>query len=497
MSDAPQQTAPSTPRRGINDLRHGEVTDPSTRGERLRALLIAAAAALAVAALLYAVFAPARFLNYDTEYALLWANDLLHGRTPDYEVPFAPTPHPLLTALAALPALLGASFAESALEVLAYVTLGVLGMLVFALGRAWFGAAAGLVSAAIVLTREPVLSYGIRAYVDLPYVCLLLGALLVETRRRRAGAPALALLALAGLLRPEAWLFAVAYGWWLWRGGVLKPGHVALVVAAPVLWALSDLLVTGNPLHSLTGTRETAADLGRVTGIQHVPELLPRRLGEILREPVLVGAAGGGLLALRRLRDRALLGAAAGVIAVAAFCVLAAAGLSILTRYLLLPATILALFCGAGIVGWALLPEGDRLRRPWAAFAVLVIALLVVFTPAQSDRLERTRAALITQTRILDELREMAPQAGSGCPVTVPNRRAVPQLALWTDRRARDIRSAQEEGAYGEPAFVPVSREVAEQFVLDRRDKDRALPPPPAGTPLVAGDWWLLYGRCP
>jgi len=49
--------------------------------------------------------------------------------------------------------------------------------------------------------------------------------------------------------------------------------------------------------------------------------------------PVLVGAAGGGLLSLWLLRERARLGAIAGVAAIAAFCVLAAAGLPILGRY--------------------------------------------------------------------------------------------------------------------------------------------------------------------
>ena len=63
----------------------------------------------------------------------------------------------------------------------------------------------------IVLTRAPFLSNGLRAYVDIPYIALCLGALVIETRRPRAGWPVLALLALAGLLRPEAWLFSIAY----------------------------------------------------------------------------------------------------------------------------------------------------------------------------------------------------------------------------------------------------------------------------------------------
>jgi len=41
---------------------------------------------------------------------------------------------------------------------------------------------------------------------------LVLAALAIETRRRRAGWPVIALLDLAGLLRPEAWLFAAPTG---------------------------------------------------------------------------------------------------------------------------------------------------------------------------------------------------------------------------------------------------------------------------------------------
>src|SRR3954464_15775465 len=413
------------------------------------ALLLPALAAIALGALVALVFAPAHFVNYDTEYALLWGHDLVHGRTPDYTVAFAPTPHPLATLLGAVLSLFGPGFAEGAFEVLAFLALGVLGWLVFALGRAWFGVWAGVVAAVIVLTREPVLSYGVRAYVDIPYICLLLGALLVETRRPRAGTPVLVLVALAGLLRPEAWMFAGLYAVWLWRGGALRPEHVMLVLAAPVLWALSDLAITGDPLHSLTGTRSTAEDLGRITGLQHVPTTLPRRLGEILREPVLVGAAVGGVLSLWRLRTRGvLLGATAGVLAVVAFAVLAVAGLSILTRYLLLPATILAIFAAAGVCAWTELPREDPWRGRWMALGALTVVLLVAFIPSQATRLKNTRSALVAQTRILGELHDISddyPFADCGL-VTVPNRRAVPQLALWTGIRPADIRSAQETG---------------------------------------------------
>ena len=59
-----------------------------------RGALIDWLAAAVIGALVFAWFGHA-FLNYDTFYALVWGSDLVHGRTPDYTVPVAPTPHPL------------------------------------------------------------------------------------------------------------------------------------------------------------------------------------------------------------------------------------------------------------------------------------------------------------------------------------------------------------------------------------------------------------------
>ncbi|WP_027007880.1 hypothetical protein [Conexibacter woesei] len=412
-------------------------------------------------------------------------------------MPFAPTPHPLATLVGAIGSIFGTRFGEDLLIVLGFFALGMLGWLVYALGRAWFTPLTGVVAALLVLTREPVLSYGVRAYVDIPYICLLLGALLAETKRSRAGTVPLVLLAFAGLLRPEAWLFAVVYAWWLWRGGVLRPLHIALVVGAPLLWALSDLVITGDPLHSLTGTRSTAESLGRVTGLQHVPTATPRRLGEILREPVLFGAAVGGVLSLWKLRTRGILtGAAAGVLAIVAFALLATAGLSILTRYLLFPATLLAIFAAAGICAWVELPREDPWRNRWMALGALTVVGLLVFIPSQLTRLRNTRHALIAQTHILDELHDMAvahlPPAH--CAISVPNRRAVPQLALWTDRRPSQIRSAQEDGRYTLPGFAPRTRAIAKQFILDQSDVDKALPPAPESYTALEGRYWTLFG---
>ena len=124
---------------------------------------------------------------------------------------------------------------------------------------------------------------------------------------------------------------------------------------------------------------------------------------------MLFGAAVGGVLSLWRLRTRGILtGAAAGVLAIVAFALLATAGLSILTRYLLFPATLLAIFAAAGICAWVELPREDPWRNRWMALGALTVVGLLVFIPSQLTRLRNTRHALIAQTHILDELHDLA-----------------------------------------------------------------------------------------
>jgi hypothetical protein len=434
--------------------------------------------------------------NYDTLYALVWGRDLAHGSLPDYDVSLAPTPHPLATLAGAILSVLGASGAIGATLVLAFVWLGALGWVTYRLGAEWINPAAGILAAAIVLTRRPVLDFGSRAYVDVPYLVLVLGALLIETRRPRAGAPVLALLAVAGLIRPEAWLFSAAYLAWLWIGGVRDPRLFALAAAGPLLWALSDLVVTGDPLHSLTGTRDTAQRLDRITGLDEVPATVPRRIGEILREPVLFGAAGGGLLALAFLRRRVALGAAAGVIALLAFCVLAAAGLPILGRYLLAPSVILSVFAGAGAFGWRELPSNHPWRRRWAWFGAATLVVLIAFIPAQTNRIGDLRDALRIQDGIQDDLHTVADKLPC-LPATVPNHRPVPLLALWLDVDAKRIAVAQEHRPTTGTYVVPASPHVARQYILDPRDVNPRVPPPPAGFERTAANAsWHVYARC-
>src|SRR5688500_15743645 len=91
-----------------------------------------------LSALVALLFSGHAFVNYDTAYALLWGNDLAHGRMPDLEFDLAPTPHPLSD-------LAGMVLAPDGAELLAFLWLGISGWLVFRLAQEWFGVAAGVV----------------------------------------------------------------------------------------------------------------------------------------------------------------------------------------------------------------------------------------------------------------------------------------------------------------------------------------------------------------
>ena len=394
--------------------------------------------------------------------------------TPAYGVPIAPTPHPLVELLGVLLYPLGPRAVENVTVALGFLALSACGWVVYRLGSHWFGRAAGALAALLLLTRVPILSYGVRAYVDVPYLLLVLGALLVESRRPRAGAPVLALLALAGLLRPEAWAFSGLY--WLYMmdwiplparlrdrlrtyaqaqgdrprddrsrsgpdtgAGPRQDGRQFLVLtlltlSAPLVWILSDLLITGDPLWSLTNTRHTAEALGRITGIANVPEYIPRRIGEILGPPVLAGAALGGVLSLLWLRRRALVGAAAGVLAVAVFALFATVGLPINTRYAFLASAILCIFCGAGaLAGRGLTGMTGGGAGGWPAEHCVLVAL-AAFAPSQYRSVHGQLDKLARQQSIEGDLLALVDDGAISlrCGVIgVPNHAPIPLLALY------------------------------------------------------------------
>jgi hypothetical protein len=448
---------------------------------RARGALFDWLAAAVIGALVFAWFGHA-FLNYDTFYALVWGSDIAHGRQPDYGVPVAPTPHPLAQLIGIALTPFGAG-AEDLMLAIGLLALGMLAVGLFRAGQELFGIWAGILAAAIILTRVPILSYGIRGYVDIPTAAFVVWAVVLEARRPHRGAPVLVLLGLAGLLRPEAWLYAAAYWFWLMTTAPRDQRRVAqwtlLAAAAPLIWLFSDLVITGNPLHSLTGTHDLAAELGRRTGLTALPSVAPRRLGEILRLPELITAVAGLVFALRWMRERAHLPLVIAIFNGIAFTAFAIARLPLLGRYLFVGACMLALFAGAGALGWLALPPDHPGRRMWRAVGVAALIAIAVFFPLQqTDRLDVMKKDIAARDRIQADLKELVQRpdvaaALRACPrVYVPSHRPVPLIALYAD--LDPARVVAPSGRVSGCVVVPRNAQVAALAVLDPNEPSTA-----------------------
>ncbi len=427
-----------------------------------RRLAPAAATSAVVAVLLDVLYGP-WFLNYDARYALLWAQDLANGHKPQYTADFAPTPHPLQTAFG----LLALPFGAASDDVLTFATLlafGALVYLAFALGRELFSPWVGVVAALVVLTRPAMERDALLAYQDVPFAALVVGAVLVEARRPRAGVPVLVLLAVAGLLRPEAWVLAGLYVLWIWAGRTTRQRAVAvaLAAAAPLIWAASDWAVTGDPLHSLHGTADLAIANDRRRSLSDVPYWTAQYFGYALREPLVLGVPIGLAFAWFHARRQAVLPLAVVVAMVAVFAIGPIFGLPLIRRYIATPAVLLSLFYGLAVAGWAMLPDGAS-RNRWLAAGIVAALLSVAYLPWHYDLLSTVERRLDRDGVLYGDLQramEAAPvrAAFAACPeLTAGDHRPMPYARFWLDGAPGSV-STVERGAspMGKLLLMPV-----------------------------------------
>ena len=237
-----------------------------------------------------------------------------------------------------------------------------------------FAPATGAVLALILLTRPILVHQALTANVDVPFLALVLAAATLEAARPRRGLPVLALLAVAGLLRPEAWLLSAAYLVWLWPAthGRQRAAAVAVALSAPVLWGLFDLVAAGDPLHSLIGTHRAATRIGRPQGIDRAVRLTPEYGRQVpAGHPHAHRGFSAAAAALRwGPAGAALLPVAIAAVGVAAFLVLGLGRQPLLARYLAVPGAMLALFCAAAVTAWL-----DPRRAPPAGPRAAVVSV--------------------------------------------------------------------------------------------------------------------------
>lgn len=464
----------------------------------LRAVLAIAT----VAGLVRLVF-PDLTLGFDQMYALIWGRELGDGGLPDYDVASAPTAHPLPVLVAALASLAGSEAAYDLLVAVAYLSLAALLYAVFHLGRLTFSWPVGVLAALLVGTSEPILSRGLSGYLDVPFVTLVVFAAILEVRRPRRGGAVLVVLAVAGLIRPEGWVLAGAY--WLYLAPSLGWGAraraAALVVAAPLLWAVMDLVVTGSAVYATTDAREA----GRAFGADRVS--VPDRWGDswdalrdILRLPALAAGLLGASIAIAVARRRAFIPGALVALGMATFAALVVVRLPTADRFLFLPAVMLALLGAFAILGWLEREHGPA-RRAWASAGALLLVVVVATAPTHVSRLDRLEGVLAGERRVDEGLRALtrAPNTAAllaRCsPITVPTHQPQPALAYYLGRPPAEIRSAElrppVKGAFVAPANASVAALALSTASHGAPDYEI-----PVGFRRAAGNAsWTIYAR--
>ncbi len=445
----------------------------------------------------------------DARFALGWGSELAHGRSPDFGGTLVPIKHPLTIGVGALLSPLSPSAAltaYSALWALAYVALA---YAVYRLVRKAGGSGLAVAAVLLVVIRPKVAFYGTAAVGDVPFAAMvLLATALVAERPQGNWRSVLILLALAGLLRPEVWLFAIGYAVWFatrpGRGGVERAAAIALALAAPALWIGFDWVVTGDPMQTVARTRvgrradQLAAGYSAPLPVTHFGWIpYATRLGTVRRGTAgVVGwplALGGTIAALaflwqgrsawRRGRlegdDRAaLLTALIGLAGIASFVALFVVSLLNVDRYLLVSALALVVLVAIA---------AHRADRSRALFAAAVIGLGGAMATAPfylsdlGDLLAAQHHRHAEQRRLQSLLAKPAVEAAVA---------ACPRIAVGgpVPDFAQGARAAAAEAFDRDPAAVELKRWATVdpgRSVLRRKWRS----PPRSGTVVRDGEW--------
>ncbi|MGH3101653.1 MAG: hypothetical protein ACRDPU_11750, partial [Thermoleophilia bacterium] len=325
---------------------------------------------------------------------------------------------------------------------------------VYRLGKIAFTPLVGMIGAALLLTRFDYAFLTARGYIDIPYMAMVVWAAALEAERPRRGTSVLVLLALAGLLRPEAWLLSGLYFLWCFLPASWgrRIRYAALTAIGPVLWTATDWIATGDPLFSHTHTSGLAEELGRQRGLSEVPKATWYFLIGLDKAPVFYAGLAGLVLAAVLVPKRLGVALALLVAGLATFGLVGVAGLSVIDRYLLVPSLMVMVFAAVTLAGWTMLRDGLP-RRAWAVAAGLVVAYGAVYTVTHVHLSTfDTELTLRGKSHASLEalLRDPRVQAGRDCgPVSVPNHTLIPDVRWILDAGVDDVDARSDDEQAG------------------------------------------------
>jgi hypothetical protein len=341
-------------------------------------------------------------MGYDAWAWMVWGRELAHLDLATTGGPsFKPLPVIVVAPLSVLGGIAPAVWLAG-MRACAVASL----LLAYRLGTRLAGPAAGAVAAVGLALSADLYRTALLGSAEPALIALTLGAVDRHLDSRRDWA--LVLVAVAGLIRPEAWVLLGAYGVYVWlREPRLRALVAAAVVLPPALWLGLDWAGSGDPLHaSSTATEATEGSAAHAS----VPAFeVVRRAADAVIVPTLVLAAVGLVEAARR-RDRRVLAIAGLAIAwIVVVAIMAEAGFTGTRRYLAAPAAAICVVSGVGLA-WLLSAVRGVRTRVAAACAIAALSLVPAFVRAREEG--RTLSVARSQADQLDELRDAVAKVG-------------------------------------------------------------------------------------
>lgn len=485
--------------RGVPGL--GNYSDRQMNGQRIRQIAVPLLFCVGVPLLYFAVYGPP-YLNYDASYSLLWANDIANGFTPDYGGFIAPTPHPLQTFVSFLALPLG-SATTATLAWIVMLCFGALCWVVYLIGKELFNDWVGVLAAIVIITRPAFAKNTLADYQDIAFILFVCWALLLEIKKPHRGAPVLAILAVAGLMRPEAWLLSGLYWLWMWpKSDARQRILLALIVgSAPVLWSLSDWAISGDLLHSFNGTSDLAAQLNRPRSPLIAPYWTLKFFAWTLREPLIIGVPIGLAYCWFCARRQGLI--LFGVAALMSFLFILSTigGLPLIARYVLTPTVLLAVIYAAGVFGWISLPKDFARRDMWKWIGAGSLALSIIFIPWFIPILKENAQKIDNYQTIQADLRDVAQSPvlqkyNRLCGrISTTDHRPVPAFRYEIDGPPGSVQTiGNPETPMAALALFPASKDIVDRFYSIKKPK---LTPAAYGypdfQPVLTTSAWKLY----
>ena len=258
--------------------------------------------------------------------------------------------------------------------------------------------------------------------------------------RRAAARPCSALLVLAGLMRPEAWVLAGLYFLWMWPAADTPAPAAARRDGRRGAAALGAVATCSSPATRCTPctARPTSPrpSTAAATSLD-APYWTAQYYGYTLREPLVIGIPIGLCFAWRHRRREAILPLVVVAAMTLVFMVGPIFGLPLIGRYVRTPSVLLTPFYGLAGAGLLLLADAAA-RRRWTLIGIATAALSVAFLPWHVGMLADLERRLDRDGRMYEELRAAARApavrdavARCGGRISASDYRPLPHLRYW------------------------------------------------------------------